>query len=227
MSSRVRPPTADPQAPPRRGPQPGAPRRPDLSALRAELPPQLGAAADEFERHLALERNRSVHTVRAYLGDVVGFLDHLARLGGTRPGAIDLARLRGWLGIQRSRGASRATMARRSASLRTFCAWAKQAGLLDHDPGQLLASPKTHRVLPSVLHQDEADRLMDVGAAGADNGEALATPAPTTPAPTTPAPTTPAPTTPAPTTPAPTTPAPTAALRSARATMRLRARTRR
>jgi integrase/recombinase XerC len=141
-------------------------QRVDMAALRAALPAELAAAADAFERHLALERNRSPHTVRAYLGDVVGLLDHLARLGGRRVADVDLAVLRGWLGIQRSRGAARSTMARRSAALRTFCAWARTAGLTEDDPGQLLASPKTRRNLPPVLRADEAEQLMAVPADG-------------------------------------------------------------
>jgi integrase/recombinase XerC len=128
--------------------------------LRAGLPPGLAEAADGFERHLALERNRSPHTVRAYLGDVVGLLDHLTRLGGRRVADLELGTLRGWLGVLRARGASRATMARRAAALRTFTAWAHACGLIADDPGQLLASPKTARNLPPVLRPDEAARLM-------------------------------------------------------------------
>jgi integrase/recombinase XerC len=134
--------------------------RVDIADLRAQLPAALRSAVADFERHLQLERNRSTHTVRAYVGDLVGFLDHLARLGGRQVADIDLPTLRGWLGVLRSRGASRSTMARRSASLRTFCSWAHTAGLLDYDPGRLLASPKTRRTLPAVLRADEAEQLM-------------------------------------------------------------------
>jgi integrase/recombinase XerC len=134
--------------------------RVDIAALRAGLAPRLAEAVDAFERHLRLERNRSAHTVRAYVGDVVGFLDHLNRLGGRSVADVDLAALRGWLGILRARGVSRATMARRSAALRTFCSWAHRSGLVDRDPGQLLASPKTRRTLPAVLRVDEAAQLM-------------------------------------------------------------------
>ena len=132
----------------------------DVAVLRAHLPQRLAGATDAYERYLRLERNRSPHTVRAYLGDLVGFLDHVARLGGRRVSDVDLHTLRSWLAILRARGASRTTIARRSASLRTFCAWAHRAGLIDHDPGQLLASPKTRRTLPPVLRTDEAERLM-------------------------------------------------------------------
>jgi integrase/recombinase XerC len=134
--------------------------RPDLHALRVELPAPLAAAVDGFERHLLLERNRSPHTVRAYVGDLVGYLHHLQQLGGTRVTDIDLASLRGWLAIQRNSGASRATIARRSASLRTFSAWAHRAGLTPEDAGQLLASPKPHRKLPAVLRTEQAGELM-------------------------------------------------------------------
>jgi integrase/recombinase XerC len=134
--------------------------RVDLAALRAGLPPALANAADAFERHLRLERNRSAHTVRAYLGDVVGFLDHVSQLGGRDVRDVELTHLRGWLGVLRSRGASRATLARRAAALRTFCAWAYAAGLVDADVGQLLASPRPRRHLPAVLRADEAAQLM-------------------------------------------------------------------
>ena len=131
-----------------------------VADLRAALPTGLSSAMADFERHLRLERNRSEHTVRAYLGDLVGFLDHLARLGGRAPKDIDLATLRSWLALQRSRGAARSTMARRSSALRTFTAWAQRSGLAPDDPGQLLASPRAHRTLPAVLRVDEAERLM-------------------------------------------------------------------
>lgn len=146
--------------------EPGA--RTDVGQLRRELPSALEAAVDTFERHLLLERNRSAHTVRAYVGDVVGFLDHLGRLGGRTVADIELAALRSWLGILRAQGASRATIARRSAALRTFCAWAHRAELLAADPGQLLASPKTRRTLPAVLRVDEAEQMMtaDSGPSG-------------------------------------------------------------
>ncbi|MEO8887704.1 MAG: tyrosine recombinase XerC [Jatrophihabitantaceae bacterium] len=137
-----------------------APQRVDLVSLRGTLPPALGEAVDAFERHLRLELNRSAHTVRAYLGDVVGLLDHLAKLGGRRVGDLDLATLRGWLAIQRNAGAARTTLARRSAALRTFSAWANRAGLADTDPGQLLSSPRAHRTLPPILHVDEATAVM-------------------------------------------------------------------
>lgn len=108
-----------------------------------------------------LEQNRSAHTVRAYVGDLVSYLHHLQQLGGQRVDDMDLSSLRGWLAIQRANGAARTTIARRSAALRTFSAWAHRAGLTPDDAGQLLASPRPHRTLPSVLRAEQAAQLMD------------------------------------------------------------------
>jgi integrase/recombinase XerC len=139
--------------------------RVDLVGLRADLQPGLTRTVDAFERYLRLERNRSAHTVRAYVGDVVSLLDHLRRLGGVAVADLDLQVLRSWLARQRGTGAARSTLARRAASARTFTAWAHTAGYLAADPGELLASPRPHRALPAVLAADEAGALMDSGPA--------------------------------------------------------------
>ncbi len=133
----------------------------------------MARAVEDFERHLRLERNRSPHTVRAYVGDVVGMLDHLARLGGRSVADLELAHLRGWLAILRSNGAARATLARRAAALRTFTAWAHRGGLIADDPGQLLASPKARRALPPVLRVAEAAAVMERAGTGDETPLAL------------------------------------------------------
>ena len=131
-----------------------------VSSERA-LPPALADALDGFSRHLALELGRSPHTVRAYTGDVAGLLEHAARRGATGLVELDLATLRSWLARLRTTGAARTTLARRGSAARVFTAWAHRRGLMDTDPGALLATPKGHRPLPDVLRADEAARLVD------------------------------------------------------------------
>ena len=114
-----------------------------------------------FARHLALERDRSPHTVRAYTGDVAGLLEHAARHGVEQVDGLSLAVLRSWLARLRVTGAARTTLARRGSSARAFTAWAHRTGLLTHDVGLLLATPKGHRPLPEVLRVDEALDLVE------------------------------------------------------------------
>jgi integrase/recombinase XerC len=137
------------------------PPRLRLAGLRAELPAEFSAALLDFERFLRLERNRSQHTVHAYLGDLTLLLHHLATTGQTRLSTLSLRDLRGWLATLHRSGASRTTLARRAAAARTFTEWAFQHQLLPANVGELLASPRPHRTIPAVLSQAEAGRVID------------------------------------------------------------------
>ncbi len=136
--------------------------RGSAAALRAGLPPSLGEAVEAYERHLQAERGLSPHTVRGYLGDAVGLLDHAARMGAQDCDALSIAVLRSWLARLRSSGAARASLARRAAGARSFTAWAHHTGRLAGDVGQLLVSPKPGRRLPSVLRKSEARALVEL-----------------------------------------------------------------
>ncbi|MEV4532206.1 tyrosine recombinase XerC [Asanoa sp. NPDC049518] len=129
-------------------------------ALHESLPPAMREAVDEFARHLSQVENRSAHTVRAYVGDVVSLLDHAVRMGGATPGDLDLAVLRSWLARLRTLGGARASLARRAAAARTFSAWAHRGGLLASDVGAQLATPKANRDLPAVLRTEQATELV-------------------------------------------------------------------
>ena len=133
------------------------------------LPEALSGALARFDEHLAGERGRSAHTVRAYLSDVEGMLRYAAGRGATEVAAIRLLDLRGWLADQERRGLSRATLARRASSVRTFTEWAANRGLADGDAGARLASPKRGRRLPSVLTADQATQLLDLAETVADD----------------------------------------------------------
>jgi integrase/recombinase XerC len=140
----------------------------------ANLPVAMREAVDAFARHLAGERNRSAHTVRAYVSDVVSLLDHAARMGARTPADVDLVVLRSWLARLRTAGAARTTLARRGAAARTFCTWAYREKLVPTDAGQRLASPKARRELPGVLRADQATALVTTPTREPDDDAALA-----------------------------------------------------
>jgi len=138
------------------------------------LPAALRAAVDEFAAYLRAERDRSEHTVRAYVGDLTSLVDHLARLGRTDLSGLDVAVLRSWLARQRTQGRARTTLARRASAARMFTAWAHRRGLIDADPGSLLAMPKARRSLPEVLRVDEAATMLDAVADDASDRDPIA-----------------------------------------------------
>jgi integrase/recombinase XerC len=131
-----------------------------------------GVLAD-YERHLVSERDLAPHTVRAYLADVAGLLEHAGRLGHGDVAELDLRTLRSWLANQQVTGHSRTTLARRATAVRVFTAWLARTGRNPADVGASLRSPKARQTLPPVLRQDEAEELVAAAARLAGDGSPL------------------------------------------------------
>ena len=105
---------------------------------------------NDFQRHLESERNLSVHTVRAYVGDLQSLINHLETMGKSDIATLDMAQIRSWLANQQVKGGARTTMSRRAVSIRLFTKWAFKHNYLTSDVGANLATPKAHRTLPEV-----------------------------------------------------------------------------
>ena len=144
-----------------------------MSRTRAEL-------LASYRSYLALQRDLSAHTVRAYLVDISDLLSFLGVGEGdaepvdTALATLDLADLRDWLAAMAASGHSRATLARRSASVRTFSSWAFEAGLLASDVAARLRAPRVDNRLPGVLTTQQASQLLKTAADLASDGQVLA-----------------------------------------------------
>jgi integrase/recombinase XerC len=139
-----------------------------------ELGGPFTALLEEYVRHLRLNRDFSPHTVRAYAGDVAGFLVHLQRLGAPALDDASLQNVRSWLAKQASLGLARATLQRRAAAVRMFCRWAHQEGHTSSNPAAKLRSPRTARTLPVTLGPAEAGEMLAaaIAVAGESGGPA-------------------------------------------------------
>ena len=124
------------------------------------LPAELGGALDAFAQYLSAERAVSPHTLRGYLGDVRSLLSHAASEGAVRLQDLELGTLRRWLGAQSQEGAARSTLARRSAAVRVFTAWAMAEERITTDPALRLKAPKREQSLPGVLQAGQLTRLL-------------------------------------------------------------------
>ena len=114
-----------------------------------------------FTRHLEIERALSVHTIRAYLGDLESLLVHLEAIGVKDISQLELVHLRSWLANQQIKGGARTTLSRRAVSVRLFTKWAVKNKYLAKDIAATLATPKGHRTLPEVLDIADAKVAMD------------------------------------------------------------------
>jgi integrase/recombinase XerC len=145
-----------------------------VASDREELGGSFIALLEDYVRHLRLNRDFSSHTVRAYAGDVAGFLVHLQRLGATALDDASLQSVRSWLAKQGSLGLARATLQRRAAAVRMFCRWAHQEGYASSNPAAKLRSPRTVRTLPVTLQPADAAEMLTaaIAVAGESGGPA-------------------------------------------------------
>jgi len=118
-----------------------------------------------FLQFLRLNRNASAHTVRAYESDLRQFLGHAAGAAGLRladldPAGLDLAAVRAFLAELHRQGQSRASAARKLAAARTFLRYLRREGVIDGDPGALVATPKQELRIPAHLSEEDMEKLV-------------------------------------------------------------------
>ncbi|AXA95711.1 tyrosine-type recombinase/integrase [Microbacterium sp. PM5] len=132
---------------------------------------RLSDAADAYARELSDVRRLSAATVRAYSADL---RDLLAVIGDRELADVDLEHLREWLWVATRRGDARSTLARRTAAVRGFFAWARQTERIGADPSLRLVAPRRGRPLPKVATAPAMAAVLRDAEVRADGGDALA-----------------------------------------------------
>lgn len=113
---------------------------------------------EKFLNYLRVEKNASHHTLRNYRKD----LELLREFLGETPWekAEGLA-LRQFVASQRTENLSKATIARRVATIRSFYRFLFREGLITANPAAVLVRPKQERKLPAFLTMEDTRRLME------------------------------------------------------------------
>ncbi len=125
----------------------------------------------KFLTYLGHERNFSDHTIRSYTADLTQFLRFLT--ADAEPpeamddGAVcdrirsaDLITLRGFLAELRRADYSRATIARKIATLRSFYKFLAREGEVQDNPVKVIRTPRQDKRLPKFLGPADVERLM-------------------------------------------------------------------
>src|SRR3989338_7800448 len=119
----------------------------------------------DFVLHLQHNVKASPQTVRCYRTDLREFEEFLKTGLLPRPGAsltsLDHHAVREYLSFLYERGVSRATVARKLASLRSFYRYLVRQGRTSANPAALVATPKRERRLPRALSEHEVESLLD------------------------------------------------------------------
>jgi len=114
-------------------------------------------AIDKF-LHSLRQRNASVHTIKAYTGDLGNFA---AYVGSRNWRAIDHVSIRGFLSLLYEKQLSKTSVARALAAVRSFYRWLGQEGVVEQNPGALVSTPKLPKKLPRVPTIEEMNAVLD------------------------------------------------------------------
>jgi integrase/recombinase XerC len=116
-----------------------------------------------FLEYLQLNRNASRHTLLAYRSDLTQYLASVEKQTGRSVRASDLNHetVRAFLGELYRQGTAGSSSARKLAAIRSFARYLRREGLLDRDPGALIASPRLVRRIPAHLDIDEVRALLE------------------------------------------------------------------
>ena len=108
----------------------------------------------DYKRYLIIERAMSQNTVASYCSDVEKFL---AAFGG-RPDEAGPSEIEEYLATRTQ--LSERSQARLVSSLRSFFDWMVKEGYITDNPCDKVDAPKLGVYLPSVLSEEEVDRII-------------------------------------------------------------------
>ncbi|HEX8854299.1 MAG TPA: tyrosine recombinase [Thermoleophilaceae bacterium] len=122
-------------------------------------PPSWADALRGFDRALRAH-GMAEKTRRAYGTDLEQLAEWASR-SGLEPKGIGPRELRRYAAVLSERGASKSTVARKLAAVRSFYRQMVERGELEASPADLVASPKRDAYLPRVLRPGEVAQLLE------------------------------------------------------------------
>lgn len=115
-----------------------------------------------FIGYLKTERNYSLHTLRAYEGDLRSFESFLSRIDESIDFfSADLDLVRSWVSELMDAGAAPSSVCRKLSALRSFYAYQRSNGVGVDNPAATLQGPKRRKKLPVFVKEEEMNRLID------------------------------------------------------------------
>jgi integrase/recombinase XerC len=114
-------------------------------------------AVRDFLRSLG-QRNASVHTIKAYGGDLDAFVSYA---GSRTWKQIDHVTIRGFLSRLYEKGLGKTSVARALAAVRSLYRWLAQEGVVEQNPAALVSTPKLAKKLPRVPTIEEMNNVLD------------------------------------------------------------------
>lgn len=128
--------------------------------MAVRIPQKWRSALDQYVLNLSVNRGLSANTVASYTSDIEECLHLLSLRGITEFDAIDIRDLRGWLAHE-ARTLAKSSLARKTVSIRSFFSYLFEHEITTSNPAARLMTPQQSKPLPTVLNEDQAERMMD------------------------------------------------------------------
>lgn len=120
----------------------------------------------EFLNWLQNENGSSAHTIRAYQEDLTQFGEYL-KAQGIPLEQLEYHDLRYYMAsLQQKQQLKKTTLSRKTSTLKSFCKFLHREGLLEHNPADLLSTPKKEKRLPTVINEVDMTAFLDDFLAG-------------------------------------------------------------
>ena len=113
---------------------------------------------DEFKNYLSVEKNFSEHTLKAYCSDIVSYILWLDNIDLLQ---VDFNKLREYLHFIQRFDYKKTTIARKTASIRTFYKFLFRERYIDTNPALSLSAPKRPKSLPKFLTPEEVEKILN------------------------------------------------------------------
>jgi integrase/recombinase XerD len=132
---------------------------PALIENHSNIDPIIDPVIDQFIDALWAERGLSRNTLAAYASDLRGFAGWLAARQQLLK-QVERGQIQQYLGERIAGRASKRTTSRLLSTLKRFYRWAQREGHVHEDPAAQVEAPKLSRPLPTVLSEQEVERLL-------------------------------------------------------------------
>ena len=116
----------------------------------------------KIDAFLGTLQHLSVHTRKAYAGDLAFFLNYSKELDVVKWQDLDGRQVRGYITQRHRQGTGGRSLRRNLSSIRAFYKYLLSKGEVTKNPAEGITTPKTEKRLPKTLDVDQTSRLVEI-----------------------------------------------------------------
>lgn len=116
----------------------------------------------KIDAFLGTLQHLSVHTRKAYAGDLAFFLNYCKELDVGKWQDLDGRQVRGYITQRHRQGTGGRSLRRNLSSIRAFYKYLLARGEVTKNPAEGITTPKTEKRLPKTLDVDQTSRLVEI-----------------------------------------------------------------